>query len=334
MSVRGRTQSMGVLDDLGAQRWRDAPFAEALIDVARERADIVGLSADLAKYTDMLPFAAAFPERFVNVGMAEQNLVCVAAGLAKVGFTPVATTYGVFATRRAMDFIAIQCAYARANVKLVAGLPGLTTGYGATHQAIDDLAHVRAIPNLVVIDPADAVELDQATRAMLDYDGPVYMRLLRGRVPEVLDATEYRFEIGRARLVRDGDRITLVTCGMMLERVLEAAQSLAEQGISAAVLNAATLKPFDGRAVAELAHETGAVVTVENHSVIGGLHSAVAESLVAHGVSVPAEAVGLQDEFGECGSLPYLAERHGLTTGDIEQAALRAVAKRDGKGRA
>lgn len=329
----GRTKAMGVLDDLGAQRWRDAPFATALTDVARERSEVVGLSADLAKYTDMLPFADAFPERFVNVGMAEQNLVCIAAGFAKAGFMPVATTYGVFATRRALDFIAIQCAYARANVKIVAGLPGITTGYGATHQAIDDLAHVRALPNLVVIDPADAVELDQATRAILDYEGPVYMRLLRGRVPEVLDADSYRFEIGRARLVRPGDGVTLVTTGMMLERALEAAQSLNDQGLSAAVLNSATLKPFDGDAVAELARETGALVTIENHSVIGALRSAVCESLISHDVSVPVEAVGMQDEFGECGSLPYLAERHGLTVADIERAALRAIAARDRRTR-
>jgi len=333
MNASGRTQAMGVLDDLSAERSRDAPFATALTDVARERLDVVGLSADLAKYTDMLPFAAAFPERFVNVGMAEQNLVCIAAGFAKAGFTPVATTYGVFATRRALDFIAIQCAYARANVKLVAGLPGITTGYGATHQAIDDLAHVRALPNMVVIDPADAVELDQATRAVLDYEGPVYMRLLRGSVPEVLDVSAYRFEIGRARLVRDGDGVALVSTGMMLERVLEAAQSLADQGISAAVLNAATLKPFDDKAVAELARETGAMVTIENHSVIGGLHSAVAESLIAHDVSVPVKAIGMQDEFGECGSLPYLAERHGLTAGDIERAALQVIGARHGRTR-
>jgi transketolase len=329
MSTIGRTQAMGVLDDLGAERYRDAPFGSTLTDIARRRDDIVGLSADLSKYTDMVPFATEFPARFFNVGMAEQNLVCIAAGLSKAGFTPVATTYGVFATRRALDFIAIQCAYARANVKIVAGLPGLTTGYGATHQAIDDLAHVRALPNMVVIDPADAIELAQATEAIIDYDGPVYMRLLRGRVPQVLDENSYRFEIGKARLVRDGDAVTLITTGMMLERALQAARTLAESGVSAAVLNAATIKPFDTQSVVELARATGAIVTVENHSVIGGLHSAVAETLVANGVSVAIEAVGLQDEFGECGSLPYLADRHRMTATHIEQAARRVIAARD-----
>jgi transketolase len=278
----------------------------------------------------MLPFAGRFPERFVNVGMAEQNLVCIAAGLARTGLVPVATTYGVFATRRALDFIAIQCAYARANVKLVAGLPGLTTGYGATHQAIDDIAHVRALPNMVVIDPADAIELAQATRAMLEYDGPVYMRLLRGHVPELLDEDSYRFELGRARLLREGDDVAIVAAGTMVARALEAADSLAARDVSAAVLNAATLKPFDDGALIELGREVGAIVTAENHSIIGGLRSAVVEALAAGGVSASVEPVGLDDEFGECGSLPYLAERHGVTAADVERAALRAIARRDG----
>jgi transketolase len=331
VSARGVTQAMGVLrDDEAAQLTREAPFATALVEAAERRTDIVGLSADLAKYTDMLPFAERFPERFVNVGMAEQNLVCIAAGLAKTGFTPVATTYGVFATRRALDFIAIQCAYARENVKIIAGLPGITTGYGATHQAIEDLAHVRALPNMVVVDPADAVELEQATRAILDYEGPVYMRLLRGQVPVVLD-DDYSFEIGRARLLRDGHDVAIVASGIMVARALEAAATLESQGISAAVLNISTLKPFDADAVVELAHEVGAIVTAENHSVVGALRSAVAEALAMSGATSTLEAVGLNDEFGICGSLPYIAERHGMTSADIERAAVRAFEAKKGR---
>lgn len=325
MSARGLTQAMGVLEDATGERTREAPFAVALVETAERRPDVVGLSADLAKYTDMLPFAERFPDRFLNVGMAEQNLVCIAAGLARTGFTPVATTYGVFATRRALDFIAIQCAYGRANVKIVAGLPGLTTGYGATHQAIEDLAHMRALPNMVVIDPADAIELAQATRAILEYEGPVYMRLLRGRVPELLDESAYEFEIGRARLLREGEDVAVVASGTMVGPALQAAQSLAARGVSAAVLNASTLKPFDDGAVVELAREVGALVTAENHTIIGGLRSAVAEALAAGGVAAALDPVGLRDEFGTCGSLPYLAERHGMTAADIERAALRAV---------
>lgn len=334
MSARGVTQAMGVLQDAEGERTIEAPFAAALLEVAERRPDVVGLSADLAKYTDMLPFAARFPERFVNVGMAEQNLVCVAAGLARTGFTPVATTYGVFATRRALDFIAIQCAYARANVKIVAGLPGLTTGYGATHQAIEDLAHVRALPNMTVIDPADGVELAQATTAMLDHDGPVYLRLLRGHVPVLLDADSYTFEIGRARLLREGEDVAIVASGTMVGRALEAAEALSERGIAASVLNAATLKPFDADAVVELAREVGAIVTAENHSIVGGLRSAVAEALAAAGVSVPLMPIGLADEFGACGSLPYLAERHGVTAQHVADAAAAAVAAKHDRGRA
>ena len=175
----------------------DAPFGRALAKLGQKRPEIVGLTADLGKYTDILPFRDAFPERFFNVGMAEQNLVAVAAGLARTGLVPFATTYGVFATRRAFDFVAIACAHSNLNVKIVAGLPGLTTGYGGTHQAIEDLALMRMIPGLTIIDPCDATEIEAATAAIADHPGPVYMRLLRGAVPVVLDRS-YRFEIGKA----------------------------------------------------------------------------------------------------------------------------------------
>ena len=199
MSAPARTLAMG--QDEAAARRRptvDAPFGRALARLGEEAAEIVGLTADLGKYTDILPFRDAFPERFFNVGMAEQNLVAVAAGLARTGLIPFATTYGVFATRRAFDFVAIACAHSNLNVKIVAGLPGLTTGYGGTHQAIEDLALMRMIPGLTIIDPCDATEIEAATVAIADHPGPVYMRLLRGTVPVVLDPS-YRFEIGKAR---------------------------------------------------------------------------------------------------------------------------------------
>src|SRR4029077_15371314 len=168
---------------------------------------ILGLTADLGKYTDMHIFAERFPDRFIQAGMAEQNLIGMASGLARTGFIPFATTYCVFATRRAYDFLAIGAALSRANVKIIAGLPGLTTGYGGTHQGIEDLALMRAMPNLTVIDPCDAVEIRQAVATIADYDGPVYMRLLRGRVPVVLDPATYRFEMGKARLLREGNEV-------------------------------------------------------------------------------------------------------------------------------
>ncbi len=324
---RGRTLAMGVSED-AAVPTVDAPFARALVDVASARPDVVGLSADLARYTDIEPFAKRFPERFVNVGMAEQNLVCVAAGLAKAGFTPVATTYAVFATRRAYDFIAIQCALEGANVKIVAGLPGLTTGYGATHQGIDDLAHMRVMPNMVVIDPCDAIDMEQATYAALAYDGPVYLRLLRGAVPVVLDRSGPAFELGRAALLREGEDVGIVASGTMVARALAAADELAASGVRASVLKMSTLKPYDASALRELASGTGALVTAENHAVVGGLFSATLESMARSGVSVPVEAVGLDDEFGTCGSLDYLAVRHGLSAAHVADAARRAVASK------
>src|SRR5438132_2508947 len=191
MAEGARTLAMGQDEAMGVERaFVDAPFGHELVEIGRARPEIVGLAADLGKYTDILPFRDAFPDRFFNVGMAEQNLIAVAAGLARTGKVPFATTYGVFATRRAYDFIAIAVAHSRVNVKIIAGLPGLTTGYGGTHQAIEDLALMRMIPGLVVIDPCDATDIAQATAAMADHDGPVYMRLLRGKVPVVPDPAQ------------------------------------------------------------------------------------------------------------------------------------------------
>src|SRR5215208_6947098 len=188
MAERMRTRAMGEDESAGADRAVvEAPFGHALTALGRVRAEVVGLTADLGKYTDIHPFRDAYPDRFFNVGMAEQNLIAVAAGLARTGKTVFATTYGVFASRRAYDFVAIALAHSGLDVKIVAGLPGLTTGYGGTHQAIEDLALMRMIPNLTIIDPCDATEIAAATTAIADHPGPVYMRLLRGVVPVVLD---------------------------------------------------------------------------------------------------------------------------------------------------
>jgi transketolase len=299
----------------------EKPFGRALVDVGRTRADVVGLTADLGKYTDIDLFAQAFPGRFFQIGMAEQNLIGVAAGLARTGYVPFATTYCVFATRRAYDFIAIDVAYGRANVKIIAGLPGLTTGYGATHQGIDDLALMRSMPNMVVIDPCDATETEQAVRAIAEYDGPVYMRCLRGSVKVVLDPVKYRFEIGRATLLREGRDLTFVSTGLMTERALEAAGNLAADGIDAAILHVPTLKPLDADAIVEAASSTGRVLTLENHSVINGLGTAVAELLTEARVPVAFHKLGVPDRFIECGSVPYLNEKYGLAVSGVIKAA-------------
>ena len=320
MASPGVSQSMATTEAVADRPTVQAPFGTALRALGHVRADIVGLTADLAKYTDVLPFAEAFPARFFNVGMAEQNMIAMAAGLAKTGLVPYCTTYGVFATRRAYDFVAIACAHSRLKVRIFAGLPGLTTSYGGTHQAIEDLALMRAVPGLTVIDPCDATEMTQLVPAIVDVDGPVYVRLVRGTVPVVLDPARYRFEVGKARQLREGRDVGIVSTGFMTDRALQAAERLAALGIDAAVLHASTLKPFDAEAVVELAGSVTRLVTVENHVVSGGLGTAVAETLVDHRVRQPLTRLGLPDQWLECGSVASLQDKYGLTVDRLTEA--------------
>lgn len=322
MTERAFTKAMGRDEPAAARPVIEAPFGRALAECGARNPEIVGLTADLGKYTDILPFRDAFPERFFNVGMAEQNLIAVAAGLARTGHVPFATTYGVFASRRAYDYIAIACAHSRANVKVIAGLPGLTTGYGGTHQAIEDLALMALIPGLTVIDPCDATEILQATAAIAAHDGPVYMRLLRGNVPVVLDPQSYRFEIGKAKRLRAGGDVGFVSTGLMTERALDAADALAKQDVAASVLHVSTIKPFDADAVAAFAASVDRLVTAENHVTRGGLATMVAETLYDHGLLKPLKRIGLPDRFVECGAVPALQQRYGLTADRLIAAAL------------
>jgi transketolase len=324
MAGRAFTQAMGRDEAIGRPAV-DAPFGKALGEIAAERPAIVGLTADLGKYTDILPFRDAFPDRFFNVGMAEQNLVAVAAGLARTGRVPFATTYGVFASRRAYDYIAIAVAHSSLPVKIIAGLPGLTTGYGGTHQAIEDTGLMSLVPGLVVIDPCDATEIAAATRAIADHDGPVYMRLLRGKVPVVFEPDGFAFEIGKARLVREGGDIGFVSTGLMTERAIDAAETLKESGIAAGILHVPTLKPFDRDAVIAFAGRVGSIVTAENHVMRGGLASLVAETLFDAGIVKPMARVGLPDRYIECGAVPTLQARYGLTPESLVAAARGAL---------
>ena len=309
-----RTLAMGENEGgAGGRKTVDAPFGRAMVQLGYSRPEVVGLTADLGKYTDILPFRDAFPDRFFNVGMAEQNLVAVAAGLARTGKVAFATTYGVFASRRAFDFVAIALAHSNLNVKIVAGLPGLTTGYGGTHQAIEDLALMRMIPGLVVIDPCDATEIEAATLAIADHDGPVYMRQLRGTVPIVLEPG-YHFEIGKARKLRQGSDVGIISTGLMTERAIDAAAALERRGISVAVLHVPTIKPFDADAVAAFASSVGKVVTAENHVIVGGLASLVVETLFDAGIQRKVTRIGLPDRYIECGAVPTLQQKYGLTT--------------------
>src|SRR5262249_35323858 len=226
-----------------------APFGHALVKAGEQNPRIVGLTADLGKYTDLHVFAERFPDRFLQIGMAEQNLIGVAPGLARTGFIPFATTYCVFASRRAYDFIAIGAALGSANVKIIAGLPGLTTGYGGTHQGIEDLALMRSIPNLTVIDPCDATELSQVIPVIAEHPGPAYVRLLRGQVPITLDPATYLFELGKAKLLSAGSDVAIISTGLMTARALKSVAELSRKGVSAALLHVSTLKPFDRESV-------------------------------------------------------------------------------------
>jgi len=298
------------------QRVRAAPFGKALVAYAAARPEVVGLTADLAKYTDLHLFAQAYPDRFFQMGMAEQLLLGAAGGMAKEGLVPFATTYAVFGTRRAYDFIHQVIAEEKLAVKICCALPGLTTGYGPSHQATDDIAMMRAIPGLTIVDPCDAFDIEQAVPQIAAHPGPVYMRLLRGQVPLVLDEIEgYRFELGKAKQVRDGADVLVISSGFLTMRALEAAQDLAADNIGVAVLHCPTIKPLDEAAIIDAVRGGHRLVVVaENHSVIGGLGEAVASTLLRNRVH-PAgfQLAGLPDAFLDAGALPTLHERYGIS---------------------
>lgn len=300
-----------------------APFGHALVDVARRDERIVGLSADLAKYTDLHIFAQAMPDRFYQMGMAEQALFSAAAGLAREGFIPFATTYAVFASRRAYDFIAMAIADENLPVRIVCALPGLTTGYGPSHQATEDIAIFRGLPNLTIVDPCDAVDIAQMVPAIAAHDGPVYARLLRGRVPSVLTRhkPDYRFRLGKAQTVREGKDVLVVSTGLMTMRALDAAVRLEADGIGVAVVHVPTVKPLDAKTILTEAGKGGRlVVTAENHTLIGGLGEAVAALLLQSGVTPTFRMIGLPDEFLEAGALPTLHDMYGLSVDRVAEA--------------
>ena len=297
------------------QRVRAAPFGKALVELAANRPEIVGMTADLAKYTDLHLFAQAYPDRFFQMGMAEQLLMAAAGGMAKEGFIPFATTYAVFATRRAYDFIHQVIAEENLNVKIACALPGLTTGYGPSHQATDDIAILRAIPGLTIIDPCDALDIEQAVPAMAAHKGPVYLRLLRGQVPLVLDEYGYKFELGKAKLLRDGRDVLIISSGIMTMRALEVASQMQGGSADIGVLHVPTIKPLDEETILREAARSGRMVVVaENHSRIGGLGEAVATLLLSRGVTPVFRQIALPDAFLGAGALPTLHDRYGIST--------------------
>lgn len=298
------------------QRVKAAPFGKALVEYAATHPEVVGMTADLGKYTDLHLFGQAYPDRYFQMGMAEQLLMGAAGGMAKVGLVPFATTYAVFGTRRAYDFIHQVIAEENLNVKICCALPGLTTGYGPSHQATEDLAMMRGIPGLTIVDPCDALDIEQAVPQIAAHKGPVYMRILRGSVPLVLDEIEgYKFELGKAKMLREGADVLVISSGIMTMRALEVAKDLAADNIGVAVLHCPTIKPLDeATIVAAVGAKPRMVVVAENHSVIGGLGEAVASALLRQNVQ-PAgfKLAGLPDEFLDAGALPSLHDRYGIS---------------------
>lgn len=320
----GRAGAMGELLDV-AGPYELAPLGRALGELAAERPEIVGLTADMGRFSDMNDFRDAFPDRFFNVGMAEQNLLMTAAGLAKTGKIAYCTTYSVFVTRRAMDFLQIACAHSKANVKILAGMPGLTNPYGATHQATDDIAMLRGVPDLAIIDPLDATEFTQVVKAVADIPGTVYVRSLRGKVPIVLDPDEYTFEFGKAKALRPGTDVGVISTGFLSQRALIAADAARERGVGAGVLHVPTIAPFDTESVVRFAASVDRLVIVENHQLSGGLATLVIEALYDAGLVVPTIRLGIQHRFHECGSQAYIEEQDGLDQARITRAVVDGI---------
>ena len=292
-------------------------FGEVLVELAKERNDIVVLDADVASSTKTSIFNKAFPDRFFEMGIAEQNMMGVAAGMASTKkIIPFAVTFAVFATKRACDQVSISIAYPKLNVKVVGSYGGIPTGKaGATHQAFEDIAIMRAIPNMTIIVPADAVEMKQAVRACVEYNGPVYLRCIRCDTPIIFDEN-YKFEWNKGVTLREGKDVTIVSTGMMTPEALTATEILVDKGIDVRLIHLHTIKPIDKDILLKASIETGHIVTVENHSIIGGLGSAVAEVLSE---SEPAliKRIGIEDTFGESGSLEDLFFKYGLTSENI-----------------
>lgn len=303
-------------------------FGKALVKYASEYDNLVVLDADVAGGTGTHHFRKSNPDRFYQLGIAEQNMMGLAGGMAATGLMPVVTTFAVF-MMRAIEQARLSIAYSRMNVKLVASHPGLDVGPdGASAQCLEDLAAFRAIPNMVVLSPCDPLEVELATKAILDYNGPVYMRSGRSPAKRILKEGHV-FEIGKGQILKHGTDVTVIGCGVTTGRALEASNALKDRGISVRVVNMPSLKPVDRDLILHCARDTGAIVTAEDHNVIGGLGSAVSEVLVQH-APVPMEFVGVRDTFGESGDPDQLANKYGIDSGGIVRA-IEKLLQRSGK---
>ncbi|MGI6779074.1 MAG: transketolase family protein [Acetivibrionales bacterium] len=304
-------------------------YCSTLMQMAKEDKRVVALDADLMNSMGMIPFLEEYPERTFNCGVQEANMIGVAAGLSATGKVPYAHTFGPFATRRCFDQVFISAAYAKLNVKIIGSDPGITAAYnGGTHMPFEDMGIMRNIPELTVIEPTDSVMLRDIIKQIKDIYGVFYVRLLRKNAVKIYEDGS-TFDIGKAVELKDGKDVTIIASGIMVAEALSAAKVLEEEGISTRVVNIFTLKPIDKDCITKCAKETGAIVTAENHSIINGLGSAVAEVL-AENYPVPMERIGSMDEFGEVGPVNYLKERFGMQSSDII-SKVKKVLTRKGK---
>lgn len=311
-----------------SQRPNPRYYGEALVEAARKDPRIVCLTADLAAPTETDLFRDTFPERFHQVGIAEANMIGLAGGMARSGEIPFVHSFCVFATKRCFDQITMQAAYPNLPIKIVGFLPGISTLLGVSHQAIEDVAIMRAVPNMLVIEPAGPEYFAAAVQAALDHDGPVYLRMKRPEVPPETELSPLPLAKGQGRLVREGTDVAIIAAGMSVAEAQNAADILAAEGISASVVDMASLKPIDADLIIAQASATGAVVTAENHTIIGGLGSAVAEVLCDAGIGLPFHRVGLQDCYAEGGSTAYLFKKYGIDASGIAAAARATVARK------
>ena len=303
-------------------------YGKTLLELGKENPNIVVLDADLSGSTQTKFFAEEFPDRFFNMGIAEQNMIGVAAGLASTGKIPFASSFAMFATGRAWEIVRNSVCYNMFNVKICATHAGLTVGEdGGSHQIIEDIAIMRTIPNMTVIVPADATEAKLATRAIAEYFGAVYMRLGRSNVPVLFDERDCEFKIGKAKIIRPGIDISIFACGVMVSRALWAQELLQKEGISAEVVNVSTIKPLDEETILASVRKTGCAITCEEHNVIGGLGDAIASVLVQHHL-VPMKKIGVQDQFGQSGKSDELLVHYGLTKENIAGAAKEVIKKK------
>ena len=300
-------------------------YGKALAALANTNENVVVLDADLSKSTKTADFKVVAPERFFNMGIAEGNMMGVAAGLSTCGKIPFVSTFAMFAAGRAFEQIRNSICYPKLNVKVCATHAGLTVGEdGASHQAIEDISLMRSVPNMVVINPADDIETEAAIKAVAEMEGPCYVRLGRMAVSRVNDETNYNFVIGKGITLAEGNDVAIIGTGIMVEAALEAKEELAKEGINARVINIHTIKPIDEKLIIKAAKETGVIVTAEEHSIIGGLGSAVAE-VVSEKCPVPVLRVGVKDTFGESGKPNELLEKYGLTSKDIVNKVKKAL---------